>query len=324
MKRYYIVNPGYVLVPDGPRALLVSLDDIDPGVEYDDNCTNCIHPFNAQLLAFFNGTDTLEEILVKASEYFGLTVGELGNILVQYIENEKPFSIPYKDSHMYFPINILVDRTKVKDTYKTYRVEDFAFTGEVDLISQRTSFPLGLNWELTMRCHTDCVYCYANRKMHAPEMSLDAVLSIIRQAKKTGVLNFDVNGGEVLLHPYYKEIVSELLVNGYTPSISTKVPVKRDKLQTLKDLGIKSIQISLDSVNPETLSKILKVSSSYADEIKETFRLVEEIGLDLKVHTVLNAYNCSEKEINNLVEYLTGFKNLKNIGGIIPREPERV
>lgn len=313
MSKYYIVNPGYVLVPDGSRALLVSLDDIDHSVEYNDNCTNCIHPFNAQLLAFFNGTDTLDAILVKASEYFGLEIDEIANILAGYIENEKPFSIPYKENSMYFPINVLVDKTKIKDTYRTYRVEDFVSNGEVDLTSQRTSFPLGLNLELTMKCHTDCVYCYANRKMHTPEMPLETVLSIIRQAKKTGVLNFDVNGGEVLLHPYYKEIISELLVNGYSPTISTKVPVKRDKLQTLKDIGVKSIQISLDSVNPETLSKILKVPSSYADEIKETFRLVEEIGLDLKVHNVLNSHNCSEEEVDNLVEYLTGFKNLKSL-----------
>lgn len=53
------------------------------------------------------------------------------------------------------------------------------------------------------------------------------VLSIIRQAKKIGVVNFDISGGEVLLHPHYKEVISELLINGYTPFISTKVPVKR-------------------------------------------------------------------------------------------------
>ena len=67
------------------------------------------------------------------------------------------------------------------------------------------------------------------------------------------------------------------------------MPVKKDKLQTLKEIGIKEIQISLDSVNPETLSKILKVPTNYADEIKETIRLTEEIGLSLRVHTIINS-----------------------------------
>lgn len=86
-------------------------------------------------------------------------------------------------------------------------------------------------------------------------MPLKTVISIIRQAKQTGVVNFDISGGEVLLHPHYKEIISELLANGYTPFISTKVPVKKDKLQTLKEIGIKEIQISLDSVNPRLSPK---------------------------------------------------------------------
>lgn len=313
MKERYVINPGYSLIPDENRVLFVNQDNIDPGVKYEDNWTSYIHPFNAQLLAFFNGTDPLEEVVIKASGFFGLTVDEIGKIVAGYIENENSFSIPYNGSYMYFPANVLVDKTKINVPYKIYRVEDFILNGEVDLTSLRTSFPLALNLELTMKCHTDCFYCYANRKMHTKEMPLKTVISIIRQAKQTGVVNFDISGGEVLLHPHYKEIISELLANGYTPFISTKVPVKKDKLQTLKEIGIKEIQISLDSVNPETLSKILKVPTNYADEIKETIRLTEEIGLSLRVHTIINSHNCIDEEIENLVDFLTGFVNLKTL-----------
>ena len=234
MKKQYVMNPGYTLVPDGTRVLFVSQDNIDPGVKHDDNWTSYIHPFNAQLLAFFNGKDTLEEVIVKASDFFGLTVDETEEIVTGYIENEKSFSISYNTDYMQFPVNVLVNKSKVQDRYKTYRVEDFILNGEVDLTTRRTSLPLSINLELTMKCHTDCIYCYANREMHCKEMPLETVLSIIRQAKRIGVVNFDISGGEVLLHPHYKEIISELLINGYTPFISTKVPIKKEKLQTLK------------------------------------------------------------------------------------------
>ena len=313
MKRQYVMNPGYMLVPDGTRVLFVSQDNVDPGVKHDDNWTSYIHPFNAQLLAFFNGKNTLEEVIVKASDFFGLTINEIEKIVTGYIENEKSFAISYNTNYMHFPVNVLVNKTKIQNKYKTYCVEDFILNGEADLTTRRTSFPLSINLELTMKCHTDCIYCYANRKMHSKEMPLEMVLSIIRQAKKIGVVNFDISGGEVLLHPHYKEVISELLINGYTPFISTKVPVKKDKLQTLKNIGVKEIQISLDSINPETLSKILNVSSNYADAIKDTVRFTEEVGLELRVHSIINSHNCSDEEIETLVNFLSNFSNLKSL-----------
>ena len=84
MKKQYVMNPGYTLVPDGTRVLFVSQDNIDPGVK----------------LAFFNGKDTLEEVIVKASDFFGLTVDETEEIVTGYIENEKSFSISYNTDYM--------------------------------------------------------------------------------------------------------------------------------------------------------------------------------------------------------------------------------
>ena len=98
MKERYVINPGYSLIPDENRVLFVNQDNIDPGVKYEDNWTSYIHPFNAQLLAFFNGTDPLEEVIIKASGFFGLTVDEIGKIVAGYIENENSFSIPYNGS----------------------------------------------------------------------------------------------------------------------------------------------------------------------------------------------------------------------------------
>ena len=121
------MNPGYMLVPDGTRVLFVSQDNVDPGVKHDDNWTSYIHPFNAQLLAFFNGKNTLEEVIVKASDFFGLTINEIEKIVTGYIENEKSFAISYNTNYMHFPVNVLVNKTKVQDGYKTYRVEDFIF-----------------------------------------------------------------------------------------------------------------------------------------------------------------------------------------------------
>lgn len=37
------------------------------------------------------------------------------------------------------------------------------------------------------------------------------------------------------------------------------------------------------------------------------------MGLELRIHTVLNSYNCTDKEISELLEYLMNFDNLKSV-----------
>ena len=214
---------------------------------------------------------------------------------------------------MYYPKNILINNKHVTHYY-TYDQKDFIVKGDIDLETTRLSAPLYINLELTMKCYTDCLYCYANRTMKLNKMmTLEQIKYIIDQAVHMNILKFDINGGEVLLHPQYKEIISYLLDNGFKPIISTKVPISRNKVKSLKEIGIKGIQISLDSANIETLIKLLKVNNHYIERMKDTLTSISKENMVVQINTVLTSLNSSLEEMENLINFLSEFQCVKKI-----------
>lgn len=308
----YVINPCYYLKMDGDRAILCSRDIIRQKIHYED-CFTFIHPLNAQMLTFFNGVDNIDIVRRKIADYMNLPQLYINESINKYIENENGFSIKHKNSWMYFPENLIVNKDNVTN-YSVYDIQDFHHEREPDLESIRTSFPLNINFQLTMKCYTDCIYCYADRALPTNNLlSLEQIINIIDQAADIGVLNFDVNGGEVLLHPNYKEIYSKLLQKGYRPLISTKIPISLLTIQSLKKIGITGIQISLDSSNKDVLKKHLGVNDSYIVKMMQTLKHLDQEDFRVQINTVLTSYNSSIEEIDCLVSFLSQYKSVKKI-----------
>jgi radical SAM protein with 4Fe4S-binding SPASM domain len=308
----YILNPAYYMRKDGNRVILCSRERFK-GIEHYQECFTFIHPINAQMLTFFNGIDCLDTIKEKVSKYFDIPAEDVDRVLKMYVENKECFSVKHKDNWMFFPENIVINK-KNTTNYDIYNIDDFRFTGDPDLGYNRLKYPLSINLLLTMKCHTDCIYCYANRKMKLNSMlSLSQIISIIHQAKEIGVLNFDINGGEVLLHPNYKEIISALLKNNYYPLISTKVPISNEQILTLEEIGIHSFQISLDSVKCDTLKRLLHVKDNYFNQMKETLDNLDKTKIEISIHTIITPLNSSIEEIKSLFDFLSQYKCVKKI-----------
>jgi len=163
------------------------------------------------------------------------------------------------------------------------------------LTSTRLYKPIRAVFELTLNCYTDCIYCYADRKQQNENnyLPLKKIISIIREAKSLGFTSIEVNGGEVLIHPHWKEIFKELSDNGYRPLISTKLPLDKKALEYLSEIGMTKLQISLDSVNSTTLTKMLNVKTEYRNEILETMQILDEMKFDWQVNTVITKFNSS-------------------------------
>lgn len=312
----YILNPAYYLRNDVKRALIGTYETIDPKYKkyaYSDT-VSIIHPVIAQMLSFFDGERTLRECIGEIATYFQLSYEEIESIIRRYIENTNEFAINHHGKHIGIPQNILV-RKDSGIHRELYTPQQFIINGTVDLESYRLYRPVNMLLELTLQCYTDCAYCYADRRKTSAEyLSLSKIIDIIREAKNLGIANLDINGGEVLLHPGCKEIFQELIANGYRSLISTKIPVSDDILTMLKNIGWENIQISLDSVNPDTLSKILHVDNKYMDKMNHTLQKIDELGFNWRVHSIITSQNSSvEKEIKPLINKLLTFKNLHEV-----------
>lgn len=307
----YILNPAYLLRQDKNRVLLCFRDDIEStGEEW----FTFIHPLQAKMLSFFKGQETLEKEIENCARFFNMDIGKMQKIVTPFIDNQEWFGILQENRHyVCFPKNMIIK--KESDMQRTlYSVDDFNYSGPPDYWDYRLEYPININMELTMKCYTDCCYCYANREMQREGvLQLPEIVNFIQEAKDNGALAIDINGGEVLLHPDIKEILRKLMDCGYAPLISTKIPIKKEMIDYIQSLGINKIQISLDSVIPSVLTQMIKVGPSYISEMESTLIYLSQVGLKTEINTVLTSHNSSIHEIENLISFVSKFSAVKKL-----------
>lgn len=305
-------NPGYWLRQDGNRVILLGESSKEWNSE---EWFLFIHPYHAMMFSFFEGRMPFERELENCAKFFNLPLNRMKEIVSLYLNNTKCVKIRQKNGNeIGFPKNVLMSCSKVENESGTAKFNplNFKFSGNPDYDRLRLHFPINLNFELTMKCYADCRYCYANRQLRDQTLvSLDIIKKLIKEAKENGIYKFDINGGEVLLHPNIKEILRELIYNGYKPLVSTKMPVPPTMLDYLKSVGLKKFQMSLDATDENILKKMIGVQYGYIDKIYDTLKYAETIGLEIEINTVITKFNSEISVLERLIEKLSCFNNIR-------------
>lgn len=312
----YILNPAYFLRNDIHRAVIGTYDfpNMLDGM-YEKNSLHIIHPYTAMMLSYFDGKRTVWQCVQDISKYFDLSFSEVENIVEKYINNDIPLYLKYGDDYIVLPIFTLVEKGMLNRT-EFYSPTDFEIDGEVDIGSVRLYKPVKAIIELNLQCYTNCIYCYADRNNTKANqlISSDRLIALIREIKLLNIPSLEINGGEVLLHPQIDKILKVMSECGYHPFISTKVPLTLERLCLLQSLGFRHIQISLDSINEDTLIEHLSVKKGYFKKISHTMGLLDEMNFDWQVNTVITKWNSDiVNEIKPLIEFLQKFKKIKSI-----------
>lgn len=264
-----------------------------------------IHPVYAMMLSFFNGEE-LSVIFNKISDYFNLSEEKVEHFLTPLIKNKQRI----KNKFGAFPKNLIVEYDAHMPKHN-YKPEDFTY-GELDLRISRFKKPVDLVFNVTMKCRTSCLYCYADRKNPNGKnlLPIERVESIIEEAKELGVIKLKLMGGEVFMHKDWYRILKKLSECGYRPDLSTKVPLKQRHIEAIKELNIAPIQFSLDTMIKSNLYKVLNVKDPYYQEVLDTFELLETNKIEYSVHTVISNLNDSIEDIDSLKDFFLSKKYL--------------
>lgn len=300
----FIFNRKYKLCNDVSRIMLVSNQGEDRNVNI------FIHPMHAILLSFFNGRNTLAENIEIISETFSISHQESLEIIKPFLGNPSGVTIKYADNLFYFPSEILV-KVNGNEIRSDLTPKDFLISPPYDFKTQRANYPRRILFVINLTCATDCFYCYADKKHRYTPMSTKRICEIIEEAKKLGVVSFELSGGEVLLHPDWDIIVKKFVECGYKPDISTKVPVKENIIKKLKDIGINYIQISLDTLDEDLLAKNLNVKHAYAQYIRETITTFDKYNFNIVLKSTLTKNTCNCENVYQLLEFASQLKNIK-------------
>src|SRR6204780_3462223 len=122
-----------------------------------------------------------------------------------------------------------------------------------------TSHPLMAHIIPIRRCNLSCSYCNEYDDVSKP-VATDIVISRINKLADLGTSIITLSGGEPMLHPDLDEIIAAMRRRGVIAGMITNgYLLMPDRIQRLNKAGLDHMQISIDNIEPDDISKkILK------------------------------------------------------------------
>jgi MoaA/NifB/PqqE/SkfB family radical SAM enzyme len=105
------------------------------------------------------------------------------------------------------------------------------------------------------RCNLSCTYCNEYDKTSDP-VAIDVMLKRIDKLAEFGTSVITISGGEPMMHPEIYEIIDRIRHHGMIAGlISNGYYFQPEKVKKLNEVGLDYLQISIDNVNPDEVSK---------------------------------------------------------------------
>lgn len=180
----------------------------------------------------------------------------------------------------------------------------------------------GLRMALTPRCNLRCIYCHHEGEVKPEkEISGEMVVSVAEAAAGLGIRNLKFTGGEPLLRKDLVDLISQM-PQGLDISLTTNGIFLAEQAQALAGAGLDRVNISLDSLRPETYGAITGCKEGDLEKALAGIDAAREAKLEpIKLNVVVLKRN--ENEIPDLIEFskekglilqLIELLDLKNLG----------
>jgi len=141
-------------------------------------------------------------------------------------------------------------RRRLKAAHRTLRELGMIAKG---LIS--TDHPIHVHIIPMRRCNLSCAYCNEYDDFSDP-VPLDEMYRRVDKLGRLGATLVTISGGETLLHPQLDEIIARIRSHGMIAGLITNgYLLTADRIQRLNRAGLDHLQISIDNVMPDEVSK---------------------------------------------------------------------
>ena len=147
-----------------------------------------------------------------------------------------------------------------------------------------------LRLSVTDRCDLRCTYCMPEDPTwlpHAEVLSFEELLRLTRIAVSLGVEKVRVTGGEPLVRRNLPELIRGLhQVKGLkSVSLTTNGTRLPELAKSLWDAGLRSLNVSLDTLNPNTFRTLARTDG--LDKVLAGIEEADRIGFRIKLNMVV-------------------------------------
>ncbi len=155
--------------------------------------------------------------------------------------------------------------------------------------------PFTIAWEVTRACAYACVHCRADA-MHTPdpnELKTDEALRLIDRIAEFGnnpILIF--TGGDPMMRKDLHELITYATKKGLRCSLTptaTALPTT-ERLEKVRDAGIRRIALSLDAPTPEIHDAFRQVPGSW-QRTMDILHRAQGIGVSVQINTTVSTHN---------------------------------
>lgn len=167
-----------------------------------------------------------------------------------------------------------------------------------------------LRISITEHCNLRCTYCMPAEgisltpKPHL--MTADEIMAIAQTFVDSGVTKIRLTGGEPLVRKDAKDVIARLGKLGVELTITTNGILVHDFIDTFKEAGITSLNVSIDSLNKEKFNLITR--RNYFDQFWENLELLDKHDFKLRLNVVvMKGFN--DNEVIDFIE-LTKDRNI--------------
>lgn len=226
----------------------------------------------------------------------------------------------YRDPHatisekiLYAPAHKLIDRYRGDTDVATFRTRISEHRAVIrGLVTtarslarfglqqpQRFCYPLFAVWNFTNRCNLRCRHCYQSAGNDVPdnELTLDEKLRIVDDMAEHYLAMMAFAGGEPTISPHLLPVAKRCGEHGMHMSLATHGGLLTDDLcKRIADTGLRYVEISLDSVNPDKHDTFRGVPGMWQRSVEGMKTVVRTEGLRLGVAMCVHRDNLHEVE----------------------------
>ncbi len=161
--------------------------------------------------------------------------------------------------------------------------------------------PLSASFELTPVCNMSCRMCYVRmdkktQESIAPLHSAKEWLSMAEEAKANGLLYILLTGGEPLMHPEFRQILSGLHRMGFIVSVNSNgTMIDEGTVEWLKETPPSRFNITMYGASDETYERLCLKPDGFT-RVTKGIRLLREAGIGVKINVSLTPHNAGDLE----------------------------
>lgn len=159
--------------------------------------------------------------------------------------------------------------------------------------------PKKLRISVTDRCNMRCMYCMPSKNFawfpREEVLSYEEIARLAGIFARLGVEKIRLTGGEPLVRPQLEKLVLKLQnIQGIKRlGLTTNGILLSDKISALKEAGLSSVNISLDSMVPNQFKTITGIEG--LPKVVHSIRAARDAGMEVKVNmVVMRGWNDNE------------------------------